>query len=342
MSEVAYRGPGEAAAIAESVAALPALPAGAPGERYGVRALTHLWLRRRRSDNTRRAYFRDLALWLAYCDRHGVDPLRARRADVDDWIEGCGDAPRTANRRLSAVSSWYRYLAGNDVVTANPVALVERAGAAREESRTPSLTAAHAVAILDHATARADRLGSEAALRAAAILRILLTTGVRSGAVLHARFADLSVNAGHRVLAYRNKGGHQRQAVLVPYAADMLDRYLAARATRTGRPATGLEGHLFVTTPHMNYPGDRPLTSRDLGKLVRAYAEAAGVPDAHRLVPHSTRHTVATLALAAGRTLTEVQDLLGHADPRTTRLYDAARHRLDDSPAYTMAGLLSR
>lgn len=338
MSELAYREPDEAAAIAESVAALPALPVGAPGERYGVRALTHLWLRRRRSGNTRRAYFRDLALWLTYCDRHGVDPLHARSADVDDWIDACGDAPRTANRRLSAVSSWYRYLAGNDAVTANPVALVERAGTAREESQTPSLTAAHAVAILDHATARADRLGSEAALRAAAILRILLTTGVRSGAVLHARFADLSVNAGHRVLAYRNKGGHTRQAVLVPYAADMLDRYLAARTARSGRPA----GHLFVTAPHMNHPGDRPLTSRDLGKLVRSYAEAVGVPDAHRLVPHSTRHTVATLALAAGRTLTEVQDLLGHADPRTTRLYDAARHRLDDSPAYTMAGLLAR
>lgn len=338
MTEVAHREPDEATAIAESVATLPALPAAAPGDRYGPRALTHLWLRRRRSPNTRRAYFRDLARWLAYCDRHGVDPLRARRADIDDWTDTSGDAPRTANRRLSAVSSWYRYLAANDAVAANPVALVERAETAREESATPSLTAPQAVAILDHATARADRLGTEPALRAAAILRILLTTGVRSGAVLHARFADLSVNAGHRVLAYRNKGGHTRQAVLVPYAADMLDRYIAARTAREGEPA----GHLFVTTPHMDYPGGRPLTSRDLGKLVRFHATAAGVPNADRLVPHSTRHTVATLALAAGRTLTEVQDLLGHADPRTTRLYDAARHRLDDSPAYTLAGLLSR
>jgi len=342
MTEVAHRETDEVTAIAESVAALPALPAGAPGERYGARALTHLWLRRRRSANTRRAYFRDLALWLAYCDRHGVDPLRARRADIDDWVDTSGDAPRTANRRLSAVSSWYRYLAANDAVAANPVALVERAETARDESATPSLTAPQAIAILDHATARADRLGTEAALRAAAILRILLTTGVRSGAVLHARFADLNVNAGHRVLAYRNKGGHARQAVLVPYAADMLDRYVAARAARAGVPAARLDGYLFVTAPHMDYPGGRPLTSRDLGKLVRFHAAGAGVPDAHRLVPHSTRHTVATLALAAGRTLTEVQDLLGHADPRTTRLYDAARHRLDDSPAYTLAGLLSR
>ena len=332
----------DAAAIAESIATLPALPAARAGDRYGARALTHLWLRRRRSDNTRRAYFRDLGLWLAYCARHGVDPLRARRADIDDWVDTSGDAPRTANRRLSAVSSWYRYLAANDAVAANPVALVERAGAGGEESATPSLTAAQAVAILGHATRRADRLGSEAALRSAAILRILLTTGVRSGAVLHARFADLGVNAGHRVLAYRNKGGHRRQAVLVPYAAEMLDRYLAARAARAGVPADGLSGHLFVTAPHMTYPGGRPLTARDLANLVRFHAAGAGVPDARRLVPHSTRHTVATLALAAGRTLTEVQDLLGHADPRTTRLYDAARHRLDDSPAYTMAGLYSR
>ncbi|HEY3686894.1 MAG TPA: tyrosine-type recombinase/integrase [Streptosporangiaceae bacterium] len=333
--------PGDAVAIAESVATLPALPVADTG-RYGVRALTHLWLRRRRSANTRRAYFRDLGLWLAYCDRHGLDPLRARRADIDDWVDTSGDAPRTANRRLSAVSSWYRYLAANDAVGGNPVALVDRADTGREESATPSLTAAQVVAVLDHATERADRLGSEPALRSAAILRILFTTGVRSGAVLYARFPDLGVNAGHRVLAYRNKGGHTRQAVLVPYAAEMLDRYTAVRATRAAVAPGELTGPVFVTCPHMRYPGDRPLTSRDLANLVRFHARGAGVPDAARLVPHSTRHTVATLALAAGRTLTEVQDLLGHADPRTTRLYDAARHRLDDSPAYTMAGLLSR
>lgn len=333
---------GEAAAIAASVATLPALPPADPHDRYGLRALTHRWLHNRRSANTRRAYFRDLARWLGYCDTHGLDPRAARRADIDDWIDTAGVAPRTANRRLSAVSSWYRYLAANDALTGNPVAAVERTPTARAESTTPSLTAPQAARLLDHATARADRLGSPAALRSAAILRLLLTTGVRSGAILHARFDDLAVNAGHRVLTYRDKGGRTRQAVIVPYAADMLDRYLAARAAHARVEVRELTGPVFVTVPHMTYPGGKPLTSRDLRNLIRSSAAGAGIPGAERLVPHSTRHTVATLALAEGRTLSEVQDLLGHADPRTTRLYDAARHRLDDSPAYTLAGLLTR
>jgi hypothetical protein len=36
-----------------------------------------------------------------------------------------------------------------------------------------------------------------------------------------------------------------------------------------------------------------------------------------------------------------VQDLLGHADPRTTRRYDRSRGSLDRSPAYLIAGLFS-
>lgn len=332
----------DTSAIASSVAALPALPAGDPGDRYGVRALTCLWLTRLRSDNTRRCYFRDLASWLAHCDRYRIDPLRARRADLDGWLQARGGAPATVNRALAAVSSWYRYLTGNEAAPANPAATVGRAPLRRDGSPTPSLTLRQVAALLDRCGRRAAVLGSEPALRDAAILRILLTTGVRSGAVLHAGTADVGTDAGHRVLRYRNKGGGHRQAVLVPYAAVALDDYLAVRAAREGVRPGGLAGHLFVTVPHMRYPGGKPLTSRDLATMLRRHAHAAGIPDAGRLVPHSTRHTVATLALAAGRTLTEVQDLLGHADPRTTRLYDAARGRLDDSPAYTLAAAITR
>jgi integrase len=40
--------------------------------------------------------------------------------------------------------------------------------------------------------------------------------------------------------------------------------------------------------------------------------------------------------------LQDVQDAMGHADPRTTRAYDRSRHRLDNHATYAMASWLRR
>ena len=57
--------------------------------------------------------------------------------------------------------------------------------------------------------------------------------------------------------------------------------------------------------------------------------------------PHSLRHSLATEALTLGAPLQDVQDALGHADPRTTRRYDRSRNSLDRSPNYLLAAVLT-
>jgi site-specific recombinase XerD len=73
--------------------------------------------------------------------------------------------------------------------------------------------------------------------------------------------------------------------------------------------------------------------------MLRRYAVRAGLPTARVISPHSLRHTAATAALDAGATLRDVQDFLGHADPRTTRRYDRNRGSLDRSPVHRLAVL---
>jgi site-specific recombinase XerD len=75
-------------------------------------------------------------------------------------------------------------------------------------------------------------------------------------------------------------------------------------------------------------------------RLLRRLA-ATAVPDkAGSLHPHDLRHAFVTLALDTGASLRDVQDAAGHADPRTTRRYDRARHNLDRHPTYALAGLV--
>ena len=71
-------------------------------------------------------------------------------------------------------------------------------------------------------------------------------------------------------------------------------------------------------------------------------AHAAGGASADLTKPHTFRHAFATEALSRGVPLQDVQDALGHADPRTTRRYDRGRHNLDRSPAYKLAEVLRR
>jgi integrase len=62
---------------------------------------------------------------------------------------------------------------------------------------------------------------------------------------------------------------------------------------------------------------------------------------AKHITPHSLRHTMVTLALDAGVSLRDVQDAARHADPRTTRRYDRARHALDRHATYTLAAFVA-
>ncbi|MCX4799771.1 tyrosine-type recombinase/integrase [Streptomyces sp. NBC_01242] len=62
--------------------------------------------------------------------------------------------------------------------------------------------------------------------------------------------------------------------------------------------------------------------------------------------PHTasadTRHSYATALLDQGVPLADVQDAMGHADPRTTRRYDRHAGALHRSPSYRMADTLTK
>jgi integrase/recombinase XerC len=338
------------------VAVLPALPQQGPGpdERYSLRVLTVLWLEADKSDHTRRAYYADLGDWLSWCERTGLDPLAARRADVDAWKATLMASDRdgavrpaaaaTVARRLAGVSSWYRYLVSNDVTVRNPMDTVRRPRTA-DTPPLPALDKASTVRLLAHAERRARRNGSEASWRDAAVATLLFHTGLRVSALTTADVLDLDRDGAHVVLRYRRKGGTRDLVPLAQVVLAPLQQYLALRAQRLSTAPAGLSGPLLCTVPRSGQPlspGGSRLTQRDVWRTLRTLARQAGIPQADTITPHTARRTAGTLLLANGVPVQMVADLLGHKDIRTTRdRYDAHRHKLDSSPAYTLADLLA-
>src|SRR5690606_41570602 len=95
----------ELSRIEEAVAALPGLPPPDPTQRYGVHRLTATWLAGL-APHTRRASFRDLAHFLTWCQRDGLDPrparaaaLAASRAPLEPPAHQPPTAPATGARR---------------------------------------------------------------------------------------------------------------------------------------------------------------------------------------------------------------------------------------------------
>lgn len=309
---------------------LPPARAGLP-ERAA--RLTGTWLAQRRSAHTRTAYERDLRAWLERCTAHGVDPLRARIADVDDWIaeqrqlgdRGRGPAAEsTIARRVSAVASWYAYLQAN--TADDPVPLVTRNPARTSSRPRPDPDDSSTVGL---ARVEVDRLLSAAAAdssTSAALLWVLVAGGLRVGSAISARVEDLGRDRGHRVLDVMTKRGRRRRVPLPPVVGEAVDAMLAER----GHPTSGA---LFLT------PSGRPIYELYVYRLIRRLARQAGIPTANQLSPHSLRHTAITELLdATGGDLRAAQDFAGHADPRTTRRYDRARNNLDRHGAYLLAG----
>ncbi|RLQ06597.1 integrase [Micromonospora sp. BL1] len=308
-------------------AALPAGPAD----------VTQAWLRNRRlSEHTRDAYRRDVTGWLTWCAEHAVDPLRATFLDVNTYGRELESTPRgragrpltpaTVARRLSALSSWYDFLVKLGAVPANPVSAADRPRVDRDHSATVGLTPDEVDALI--AAAEADT--GPAAARNQAAVALLADLGLRVGELVALDVSDLGTERGHRSVRFVGKGGKVRRRALTPGTAYAVDAYLAARAAAQGVTVPELTGPLLITAT-----GGR-MDRHAVFRLVRRLAQRAGIAAWAKLSPHSLRHAFATTARSEGVPLEDVQDAMGHADPRTTRRYDRDRHNLDRDPAYAI------
>jgi len=313
----------------------------AAGADEGATPLVAAWLVGFASPNTRRAYARDVGAWLGWCQVSAVPPSVARREHVDAWLrmqELAGAAASSRARRLAAVASWYGWLVEEGHAERNPATRVTRPTVDPDDSRTVGLTREQARILLACTDVDARPTGP----RTRALVRLLLANALRVGELIALDIEDLGQARGHRTLRVTGKGGRVYTVPLAPATADAIDRYLATRRDVEVLPALAAGARsrraLFATAS-----GGR-LDQGAIWRLLRRLATDAG-PEladvAGRLSPHSLRHTAITAALDAGVSLRDVQDYARHADPRTTRRYDRARHSLDRHATYAVSAYLA-
>ncbi len=259
------------------------------------------------------AYGRDLRFLREFLTGHfGEEPTRGhlqalRESDLRAWLAAeaaQGRGNRTRSRHLSAVRSFYRFLARRHGISNLAPGLMGLPKASPPIPRALSP---------EQATALTEDVGdvSERALvqaRDVALFTLLYGCGLRIAEALSLSVDEAPV-AG-RPLQVTGKGRKQRLVPVLPAVAEAVGSWLALHPRRGERSAP-----LFV-----GVRGER-LNPGVAQRTLRHFRRLAGLPE--HATPHALRHSFATHLLAGGADLRSIQDLLGHASLSTTQRYAA-------------------
>src|SRR5271167_3843267 len=266
------------------------------------------------SGHTIAAYRRDLRTMMGFCERRNLKRWQALdnsqvRAFAAAEHAG-GMAPRSIQRRLSALRSFYEFLLREGAAARNPAQDVR---APKTKKRLPkTLDADQMARLLDF------RVDDSLSARDKAIMELFYSSGLRLSELVG---LDLSaIDLKDRTVRVLGKGNKARIVPIGRHAIGALNKWLVHRAgilkerpeissRRAGAPASPL----FVGRT------GRQLSVRAVQLRVDTWARRQGL--ALHVHPHMFRHSFATHLLESSRDLRGVQELLGHADISSTQIY---------------------
>ena len=219
------------------------------------------------------------------------------------FLKDDGLAATSVARNLIATKMFYRFLRLEERVEQNTVELLS---SPKLWERIPHVLSPESVEKLLNAPRNEDRFY----LRDRALLETLYATGSRASEVVNLQLADLHLESAF--CKCTGKGNKQRVVPLGVPAISVLRIYL-----QDLRPllTQGDKENPWVFVSK----GGRRLTREMLWILVKKYVRRAGLNQ--KVSPHTLRHSFATHLLAGGADLRIVQELLGHANIRTTQHY---------------------
>ena len=271
-----------------------------------------------RNHHTRRAYGRAIGRFLKWCEQRKIGLEQVSPRDVGQYMDELAGAIPTKKQHLAALRHFFDLLVTRHAVILNPAASVRGARHQVVEGKTPEITVEQARRLL-----QSIDTSHVVGLRDRAIVGILIYTAARVGAVARLRVCDYFDAGDQYCLQFTEKGGKSRE---IPVRYD-LQQFMASYRAAVNSAPTPPDSPLFRTAiPRTKQLTERPVTAGDIGRMVKRRMRDAGLPP--RLSPHSFRVATITDLLAQGVPLEDVQRLAGHADPRTTRLYDRRQRRV--------------
>lgn len=244
------------------------------------------------------------------------------------WLHKKGVIARSRKPYISAVKGFYAWLKAKGTVQGDAAKELVHPITGHPLPRTISLANAEKLMW-------APDMGTFVGIRDAAMLSLLIGCGLRVSGLTSLNESDLQtmeIECVRRLtIRVTEKGGRERimpvpreaEAVLRVYLGHeelaLIDRSFAGKGGR-------VEKVLFVSlrsprlAPHEHIGDKRRLTRKGVADVVMRHGKAQGIP-ARELHPHALRHLFGTELLEDDTNMLSIQELMGHADPKSTSIY---------------------
>ena len=269
--------------------------------------IEYLQYEKRYSANTLRSYENDINSFYLFLEQKGSNP-DIRKADhkaIREWIISLLEqdiTPRSVNRKISSLKSFYRFLVKQEFIQTNPM---DKVTAPRQSKRLPEFIREEEMDKLFETDIFPD---SFTGLRDQVIILLLYTCGLRRAELVGLKTEDYRADSLQiKVMGKRNK---ERMIPLLPEVAQKLDQYLALRETMKGSADSS---GLFITEK------GKPIYDKFVYRVVKHYITL--VSKIKKRSPHVIRHSFATHMLNRGADLNAIKELLGHANLAATEVY---------------------
>jgi integrase/recombinase XerD len=259
--------------------------------------------------------------FLAWAETRGLELVKIAPKDVGQYFDGLRKknlSVATRKQHLAALRHFFDGLVTRHAILLNPALSVRGDRYQVVEGKTPEITVAHARKLL-----ASIGTSNVIELRDRAVIAILIYTAARAGAVAGLRRGNFYHAGEQWMLHFDEKGGKSREIPVRHDLETILFAYIDAAGIRTAPKDAPLFRTALSKTGKL---AENAINVVDVGKMMKRRLRDASLPS--RLSPHSFRVTTITDLLEQGIPLEDVQRLAGHADPRTTRLYDRRQKKI--------------
>lgn len=269
--------------------------------------LTYIKVEKGYSAHTVRSYGDDVMQFFSFC---GVDPNTGNLSSITHrqvryWLSSIishGFTPRSANRKLSSLRSFFRYLIREGKIKTNPVA---RVVPPKSSKHLPDFVGEKEMTeVLKIERYTDDYAGSRNLL----IILLFYFTGMRLSELVGLKIDKIDFSSS--TIKVLGKGNKERIIPMHPDLVKVISEYLLIRDLIN---VNKLEKTLFLTEK------GKPIYPRLVYSIVKA--NLSEVTTLEKRSPHVLRHTFATHLLNHGAELNAIKDLLGHANLSATQVY---------------------
>lgn len=294
------------------------------GERQNTHFIRHfLNLKASSSRYTAISYERDILDFFQVSQIEEIqlaDIIAVNMFDVEHYLldlKGKGCASATINRKVSSLSSLYKWLlkyqdnrTGTALLHYNPFGNLKEEKPKVNNKETEFLT-----------NEECERLfqifdtSNILELRNKTILLLALTTALRKSEMINIKIKDIAKYGEYDVIHVVRKGNKKDMVKIQPALKDLIYEYIQ----RTNRDVErDKELYLFIGHSR-NKRNNEKLDPSSLNYMLKSICKKAGITK--HLKVHSTRHTAITLAITGGASIEKVRDFAAHQNIATTNRY---------------------